>query len=120
AIPFGAGVIAGDMKSVPIQILQPTLDRNLPVRVLSEKPADDTEPDRLVRARRAWQNRRRVSRSHYPANQRPIQDLKLSIVMALIGQIERLMEADGFRKTSGSAGAFDIRRQFSQPARISV
>jgi len=49
AVPFAAGVIAGHLKSIPVQHLEPSLDRDLPIRVLPEKPANDTQFDRLMR-----------------------------------------------------------------------
>src|ERR1700674_5752944 len=96
------------MKSGPVQHLEPSRDRNLPIRVLPEKAADDAEPDRFARARRVRQDSRRVSRSHNSAHEPPIEDLKLSIVAALIGQIKRLMRADRLRENSGCAGAFRV------------
>ena len=108
-IPFGARVIAGHLKPIPVQHLQPSLDGNLPVRVLPEKAADDAEPDRFARARRVRQGSRRVSRSHHSAHEPPIQGLKLSIVTALVGQIKRLMRADRVSETGRCAGAFHIR-----------
>src|SRR2546430_14297102 len=101
AIPLGARVIARHMKPIPIQHLEPSLDRDLPIRVLPDKPANDTQFDRLMRARRLWQDGRLVSRSHNFANKRAIQGLKLPIVTALIGQIERLMGADRLRERRG-------------------
>ncbi len=120
AIPFGARVIAGHMKPIPVQHFEPSLDRNLPIRVLPEEAAYDTQPDRLVRARRVWQNGRRVSRSHDFADERPIQGLKLLIVAALIREIKRLMGADRLCENSGCVSAFYIRAQAGQPARIGV
>src|SRR5260370_20554737 len=93
SIPLCARVIAGDMESRSVQLLEPSLDRDLPIRVLSEEPADDTKADRLPRTWRGWQNGRIVSRSHHAANHRAVQGLKLSIVTALIGQIKRLVPA---------------------------
>src|SRR5258708_31530469 len=48
AIPFTARVIAADMKPIAVELVEPPFDRDLPVRMLPEKSADDTEPDRLV------------------------------------------------------------------------
>src|SRR5712671_1905219 len=96
------------MKSGPVEHLEPSLERNLPIRVLPEKTADDAQPDRFARARRVRQDSRRVSRSHNSAHKPPIQGLKLSIVTALIGQIKRLMGADRLRENGGRAGAFRI------------
>src|SRR5258708_5493491 len=50
AIPFTARVIAADMKPIAVELVEPPFDRDLPVRMLPEKSADDTEPDRLVPA----------------------------------------------------------------------
>src|SRR6267378_1193682 len=106
------------MKSGPVEHLEPSLDRNLPIRVLPEKTADDAQPDRFARARRVWQGSRRVSRGHNSAHEPPIQGLKLSIVTALVGQIKRLMRADRLRERRGCAGAFRIGAEPGQPARI--
>src|SRR5216683_38939 len=108
------------MKSIPVELLEPSLDRDFPIRVLPEKPADDAQPDRLVRTWRVWQNRRRVFRSENFASERPIQGLKLSIVTALIREIKRLVGADRLRENSGCADAFCIYGQPGQPARICV
>src|SRR5258708_22388228 len=64
AIPFAARVIARDVKPVAVELLEPPLDRDLPVRMLPEKSADDTEPDRLVLTWRIWKGRRCGPRSH--------------------------------------------------------
>src|ERR1700730_15700206 len=106
------------MKSGPVQHLEPSLDRNLPIRVLPEETADNAQPDRFARARRVRQDSRRVSRSHNSAHEPPIQGLKLSIVTTLIGQIKRLMGADRLRENSRCADAFRIGAEPGQPARI--
>src|SRR5471030_688473 len=48
AIPLTAGVISRYLKPLPVQHLEPSPDRNFPVRVLPEKAADDPQPDLLV------------------------------------------------------------------------
>src|SRR5258708_11130573 len=61
AIPFTARVIAADMKPIAVELVEPPFDRDLPVRMLPEKSADDTEPDRLVQAWGIRPNPRGVS-----------------------------------------------------------
>src|ERR1700687_4366662 len=108
------------MKSVAVELSEPPFDRNLPIRVPPEKPADDTQPDRLARIRRVWQIRRRVSRSHNFADKRTIQGLKFSIVKTLIREIERLMGADRIHQRRSRIGTFHIRGQLGQVACIGV
>src|SRR5258707_3750674 len=83
AIRFTARVIAADMKPIAVELVEPPFDRDLPVRMLPEKSADDTEPDRLVQAWRIRQNRRGISRGHDFADQGAVRGLKFSIVAAL-------------------------------------
>src|SRR5450631_3189984 len=69
AIALAAGVKARHLKPLPVQHLEPSPDRNFPVRMLPEKAADDPQPDRLLGVRWIWQYRRRVFRGHNFANQ---------------------------------------------------
>src|SRR5258708_31743363 len=82
AIPFTARVIAADMKPIAVELVEPPFDRDLPVRMLPEKSADDTEPDRLEQAWGIPQNPRGVSRAHAFSDQGAVQRLKFSIAAA--------------------------------------
>src|SRR5258708_31799621 len=84
--------------------------------MLPEKPADDTEPDLLARRGRIRESRRLVSRGHDLADQRAIGGLKLAVVAALIGKIERLMGPDRLSESGGRGRAVHTFRNAFPPA----
>jgi hypothetical protein len=118
AISFAGRVVAGYVESTSIKLCEPSLDRNLPIRMLPEKSADDAQSDWFVRTRRRRQCRRRVFPSHDLADKRTVQDLKLAIVAALVGQVKWLVRTDRLHKRRGSTVAIDVGAQFGQAARI--
>jgi hypothetical protein len=49
----GAEMVTGHMEAAAVELADPALDRNFPVRVAVKKTADDAEADRLA-GRRRW------------------------------------------------------------------
>src|SRR5262249_22521377 len=88
------GRIAEQPEPGAIELAEPALDRDLPVRMVTEESADDADPDGLFRLRRWRERRRRIALRHDPADEFAIARLQLAVVLSLVGEIERLLRTD--------------------------
>src|ERR1700680_3563402 len=111
---LGAGVIAEHLEPPAVQLAQPALDRDFPVGMLAEEPADDPYPDRLARLWRTRQCRRGISLGHDATDQRSVERLQVAGVAALIGQVERLVRPDHFGEIPGRSAMLDLVTQRDQ------
>src|ERR1700744_4001696 len=77
-------VVAEDAEPVPVQLLEPTLDRNVTIGMSLEEPADDTNSHTFAGGRNRTAYWRRVSRGHDIASERSIEAVQLAIVHGLV------------------------------------
>src|SRR5690349_18472445 len=76
----GAQVIAGDVKTLPVELAHPSFDRNFPVGMAVEKAADDADTDHFAGCRGRGQRWRRKTPRDHPADDVTVDLLQRAVI----------------------------------------
>jgi hypothetical protein len=90
------GMIAKNAKLSAIESLEPSFDRKLPVGMVPEKSANNTDAHRLARGRSRGRHNRWIVLRNDPADERAINSLEVAVVRPLIGEIKWLARTYAF------------------------
>src|SRR5262249_53609960 len=113
-VPDDAEVIAGDVKTLPVELADPSPDRNFPVGMAIEKAADDADADHLARRGRRRPRWRRKAVRGDSADDVAIDLLQRAVVLPLVGEQERMAGADRLDQVAFEHSALDILAECTQ------
>ncbi len=107
-------MIAGDVKTLPVELAGPSLDRNFPVGVAVEKAADDADTNQFARCRRRRQRWRRKTLRDHPADDAAVDLLQRAVIVALVREQKRVARTDRLDQIAFECSAFGILAERAQ------
>ena len=107
-------VIAEHLELFAIELRKAPLDQELPDRVTAKQPGDNADSHPLARSRRRRELCVRIAFGHRAAHQRSVHALQFAVVVALIGQMDRLARCNSCRKIALDAAMVEIATQSRQ------